>query len=53
MQSFERSLELAKLLDDDASQLAITKALEEVNALIVEELSETKGEQLEGDAPSS
>lgn len=38
MQSFERSLELAKLQDDEASQDAIKKALEEVNTCIVEEL---------------
>ena len=40
MQSFERSLELAKLLDDELSQEAIKKALDEVNAQIVGEIKQ-------------
>ena len=40
VQSFERSLELAKLLDDELSQEAIKKALDEVNAQIVGEIKQ-------------
>ena len=49
MQSFERSLELAKLLEDEPSQVAVKKALEEINSQIVQELSpeEDKGESEE------
>lgn len=38
LQSFERSLELAKLVEDEDSQAAIKKALEEINSRIVEEI---------------
>ena len=38
VQSFERSLELAKVLDDELSQEAIKKALDEVNMQIVGEI---------------
>ena len=49
VQSFERSLELAKLLEDEPSQVAVKKALEEINSQIVQELSpeEDKGESEE------
>ena len=40
VQSFERSLELAKVLDDELSQEAIKKALDEVNAQIVGEIKQ-------------
>ena len=40
VQSFERSLELAKVLDDEASQEAIKKALDEVNTKIVGEIKQ-------------
>lgn len=40
VQSFERSLELATLLDDEPSQEAIKKALEDINAQIVGEIKQ-------------
>lgn len=48
LQSFERSLELAKLLEDTESQTIIKKAMEEINSRIVEEMKPD-----EGDAPAS
>lgn len=36
LQSFERSLELAKLLEDEDCQTVIKKAMEEINSRIVE-----------------
>ena len=44
VQSFQRSLELATLLEDEASQAAIRRALEDVNSRIVEELKQPTGE---------
>jgi tetratricopeptide (TPR) repeat protein len=38
LQSYERSLEIAKIVHDNVAEEAITKALEEVNQKIVEEL---------------
>ena len=49
MQSFERSLELAKVLDDEPSQEAIKKALENVNAQIVGEIKQ-ENENMESKA---
>ena len=49
MQSFERSLELAKVLDDEPSQEAIKKALEDVNAQIVGEIKQ-ENESMESEA---
>ena len=49
VQSFERSLELAKVLDDEPSQDAIKKALEDVNAQIVGELKQ-ENESMENEA---
>jgi tetratricopeptide (TPR) repeat protein len=46
LQSFQRSLELAELLEDGDSQTAIKKALEEINSRIVEEMKP------DGDTPS-
>ena len=43
MQQFEQSLELANVLDDQPSQQAIKKALEEVNARIVDDLNPQEG----------
>ena len=40
VQSFERSLELAKVLDDELSQEAIKKALDEVNMQIAGEIKQ-------------
>ena len=50
VQSFERSLELARLLGDEASQLAIKKAMEEVNTHVVEGLK-PEGEGSGGENP--
>lgn len=49
VQSFERSLELAKVLDDEASQEAIKKALEDVNAQIVGKIKQ-ENENIESEA---
>lgn len=49
VQSFERSLELAKVLDDEPSQEAIKKALEDVNAQIVGEIKQ-ENESMESEA---
>ena len=38
LQSYERSLEIAKIVHDSIAEEAITKALKEVNEKIVEEL---------------
>ena len=52
VQQFEQALELAKLLEDQPSQDAIHKALEEVNMRIVEEVKplqeEEEGGSVEG-----
>ena len=40
VQSFQQSLELAKLLNEEDSEQAIQKALEEVNAQIVNDLQQ-------------
>lgn len=49
VQSLERSLELAKVLDDEPSQEAIKKALEDVNAQIVGEIKQ-ENESMESKA---
>lgn len=49
VQSFERSLELAKVLDDEPSQEAIKKALEDVNTQIVGEIKQ-ENESMESEA---
>ena len=38
MQSFERSLEIAKIVKDEFAEAAIKKALEDVNQQIVDDL---------------
>ena len=40
LESFERSLELAKVLDDELSQEAIKKALDDVNMKIAGEIKQ-------------
>ena len=40
LESFERSLELAKVLDDELSQEAIKKALDDVNMKIAGEITQ-------------
>ena len=49
VQSFERSLELAKVLDDEVSQEAIKKALDEVNLRIAGEIKQ-ENESMESEA---
>ena len=49
VQSFERSLELAKVLDDEPSQDAIKKALDDVNTQIVGEIKQ-ENENMESEA---
>ena len=46
LQSFERSLELAKLLEDEDCQAVIKKAMEEINSRIVEGINQ------DGDTPT-
>ena len=43
LQSFERALELARLLEDQESQTLIKKALEELNSRIVDEMKSDGG----------
>ena len=47
LQSFERSLELARLLEDTESQSVIKRALEEINSRIVDEIKP------DGDTPGN
>lgn len=52
VQSFERSLELAQVLDDELSQEAIKKALDEVNLRIAGEIKQENEHMESGVIPA-
>ena len=52
VQSFERSLELAQVLDDELSQEAIKKALDEVNLRIAGEIKQENENMDSGAIPA-
>ena len=52
VQSFERSLEIAKIVKDDFAEAAIKKALEDVNQSIVDNLRPKEETAREGDEPN-
>lgn len=52
VQSFERSLEIAKIVKDDFAEAAIKKALEDVNQNIVDNLRPKEETVREGNEPN-